>query len=85
MGGKQNLCLSYDILTRECEAAIREHLARTESLDGIGLALEQAKVYAIVSLWYRLAVAAKAKQEIIDADREHLMLIVAGNQTMRLH
>lgn len=85
MGGKQNLCLSYDILTRECETSIREHLTRTEILDGIGLAIEHAKAYAVLSLWYRLAVASKAKREIIDADRERLMLIVAGNQTIRLH
>ncbi|RMA79679.1 MULTISPECIES: hypothetical protein [unclassified Enterobacter] len=85
MGGKQSLCLSYDILTHECETTIREHLARTEILDGIGLALEQAKAYAVLSFWYRLAIASKAKREIIDADRERLMLIAAGNQTMRLH
>jgi hypothetical protein len=85
MEREQNTSLSYEILTGECEAAIRKHVARTEILDGIGLALEQAKAYAVLSLWSSLAVAAKAPREVIDADRERLMLIVAGNQTMRLH
>lgn len=85
MEREQNTSLSYEILTGECEAAITKHVARTEILDGIGLALEQAKAYAVLSLWSSLAVAAKAPREVIDADRERLMRIVAGNQTMRLH
>lgn len=85
MEQEQSTSLPYDILTRECEAAVREHLARTEILDGIGLALEQAKAYAVVFLWSRLACAARADREVIDADRERLMLLVTGNQPMRPH
>jgi len=85
MEREKNTSLPYEILTGECEAAIRKHVARTEVLDGIGLALEQAKAYAVLSLWSCLAIAAKAPQEVIDADRERLMLIFAGNQPLRLH
>ncbi|MGX8939564.1 hypothetical protein ACWWJF_01600 (plasmid) [Symbiopectobacterium sp. Eva_TO] len=80
---EQNTSLPYDILTGECEAAIRKHLARTEILDSTGLELEQAKAYAVLSLWPSLAVAAKAYPGVIDADRQRLMLMINENQTMR--
>ncbi|MCQ0900358.1 hypothetical protein [Klebsiella pneumoniae] len=79
----QNTSLPYDILTGECEAAIRKHLARTEILDSTGLELEQAKACAVLSLWCGLAVAAKAPPELIDADRQRLMLMIDQYQTMR--
>lgn len=83
MESEHNTSLPYDILTGECEAAIRKHLARTEILDSTGLELEQAKAYAVLSLWSSLAVAAKAHPEIIDADRQRLMLVIDDYQTMR--
>ncbi|MBO4154593.1 hypothetical protein [Enterobacter kobei] len=83
MEPEQNTSLPYDSLTGECEAAIRKHLARTELLDSTGLELEQAKAYAVLSLWSSLAVAANAHPEIIDADRQHLMLVTDDYQTMR--
>ena len=83
MEPEQNTSLPYDILTGECEAAIRIHLAGTEILDSTGLELEQAKAYAVLSLWSGLAVAAKAPPEIVDADRQRLMLMIDENQTMR--
>lgn len=83
MEPEQNTSLPYDILTGECEAAIRKHLARTELLDGTGLELEQAKAFAVLSLWSSLAVAANARREIINADRQRLMLMIDDIQTMR--
>lgn len=83
MEAEQNTSLPYDILTGECEAAIRKHLARTELLDSTGLELEQAKAYAVLSLWFRLACAARADREVIDADRQRLMLMIDEYQTMR--
>lgn len=65
MEPEQNTYLPYDILTGECEAAIRKHLARTEILDNTGLGVEQAKACAVLSLWSGLAVAAKAHPGII--------------------
>lgn len=50
MEAEQNTSLPYDILTGECEAAIRKHLA---------------------------------PPEIIDADRQRLMLMIDEYQTMR--
>ena len=83
MEQEQNTSLPYDILTGECEAAIRKHLARTELLDDTGLELEQAKAFAGLSLWSSLAVAANTRPEIIDADRQRLMLMIDEIQTMR--
>ncbi|EQA1624815.1 hypothetical protein V5K00_RS22145 [Enterobacter asburiae] len=83
MEPEQNTSLPYDILTGECEAAIRKHLARTEILDSTGLQLEQAKACAVLSLWSSLAVSTKEHPEIIDADRQRLMLMIDEYQTMR--
>ncbi|EQA1583319.1 hypothetical protein V5K30_RS21360 [Enterobacter hormaechei] len=79
----QNTSLPYDILTGECEAALRKHLARTELLDSTGLELEQAKASAVLSLWSSLAVAAKAPPGNIEADRQRLMQMIDEYQIMR--
>ncbi|ELE9707451.1 hypothetical protein RM392_004697 [Enterobacter cloacae] len=79
----QNTSLPYDILTGECEAALRKHLARTELLDSTGLELEQAKAYAVLSLWSSLAVAANAPPGNIEADRQRLMQMIDEYQIMR--
>ncbi|MFT4427453.1 hypothetical protein [Enterobacter hormaechei] len=80
---EQNTSLPYGILTGECEVAIRKNRARTEILDSTGLEVEQAKACAMLSLWSGLAVAAKASPEIIDVDRQRLMLMIDEYQTMR--
>lgn len=62
MDTKQTFSLSYDDLTGECVKMIKELQTNADSLDGIGFALEQAKIQAVLVLWSRLATAGKACQ-----------------------
>lgn len=50
MDTKQTFSLSYDDLTGECVKMIKELQTNADSLDGIGFALEQAKIQAVLVL-----------------------------------
>lgn len=85
MDGKQTFSLSYEYLTAECTKMIKELQTNAASLDGIGFALEQAKIQAVLVLWSRLATVGKACQLSFIMDRQYLIRLIAGNPVVEMH
>jgi len=85
MDTKQMFSLSYDDLTGECVKMIKELQTNADSLDGIGFALEQAKIQAVLVLWSRLATAGKACQLSFIMDRQYIIQLIAGNTVAEMH
>ncbi|PJX44885.1 hypothetical protein CWM56_28605 [Klebsiella sp. E-Nf3] len=85
MDTKQTFSLSYDDLIGECVKMIKELQINADSLDGIGFALEQAKIRAVLALWSRLATAGKACQLSFIMDRQYIIQLIAGNTVAEMH
>lgn len=85
MERKMNYSPAHDKLICKSETATSMHRDRTERFQGLGVALKQAQAFAVLSLWFSLAFTTKVDRGTINPDRQRLMLVVRGRQTMGLH
>ncbi|HBL6085494.1 hypothetical protein Q2380_09045 [Enterobacter hormaechei] len=85
MDSKRTFSLSYEDLTSECVKMIKELQTSAASLDGIGYALVQTKIQAVLVLWSRLATAGNACQLNFVMDRQYLIQMIAGNSVIEMH